>query len=55
MLFIKEKYYKKRINRIGSSFYYDYQYRKRTYYLLLGLIPVFITDRVEKGEYENSY
>lgn len=51
MIIIKEKYYLKKINKIGKAIY-DVQERKRTTYLLLGIIPIFINDKVIGGKYE---
>ena len=53
MIIRKEKYYIKKINKIGKTIY-DVQERKRTTYLLLGIIPIFINDEVIGGKYENK-
>lgn len=52
MIVRKEKYYSKKINIIDRNRYYDIQERKRTTYLLLGIIPIFINDEVIGGKYE---
>lgn len=51
MIIRKEKYYLKKINKIGKTIY-DVQERKRTTYLLFGIIPIFINDEVISGKYE---
>lgn len=52
MIIRKEKYYIKKINIISRNKIYDTQERKRTTYLLLGIIPIFINDEVISGKYE---
>lgn len=52
MIVKKEKYYRKKINIINKDRCYDIQERKRTTYLLLGIIPIFINDEVIGGKYE---
>lgn len=51
MIVRKEKYYIKRVNKL-NDFNYGTQKRKRTIYLLLGIIPVFINDELIEGSYE---
>lgn len=46
-----EKYYTKRVNKIGDS-YYGQQCRKRTIYWFLFIIPIFVKDEVIRGDYE---
>ena len=41
-----EKYYTKTVNTFGK------QYRKRTTYWLLFIIPIYVTDIAIKGDYE---
>lgn len=53
MIVKKEKYYIKKINIIDKKYgCYDTQNRKKTTYLLFGIIPIFISDEVIGGEYE---
>lgn len=51
MMVRTEKYYIKKINRL-NDFNYSTQKRKRTTYLLLGIIPIFISDELIEGSYE---
>lgn len=51
MIVRREKYYIKKINKL-NDFNYDTQKRKRTIYLLLGIMPVFINDELIEGSYE---
>ncbi len=50
MIVKREKYYVKRINRIGA--YSESQNRKRTSFWLFGIIPLYIKDEVLSGAYE---
>lgn len=52
MIVRKEKYYIKKINIIDKYKCYDEQKRKRTTYLFLGFMPIFINDEVISGDYE---
>lgn len=51
MIIKKEKYYLKIINRRGR-YIYDTQRVKRTSYLLLGILPLYIKHEVISGSYE---
>lgn len=52
MIVRKEKYYIKKVNIIDRHKNYDTQKIRRTIYLFLGLIPIFINYEVVGGEYE---
>lgn len=54
MIIRKEKYYIKKINVIDRNRCYDTQERKRVAYLFLGIIPIFINDKVVSGKYEEK-
>jgi hypothetical protein len=53
MIIKREKYFTKKINRIGD-FCYDTQYIKQTSFWLFGIIPLYIKNEVQKGRYENK-
>lgn len=47
-----ERFYIKRINKMGNH-YYGRQKHKRTTYWFLFILPVFITDEVIEGDCED--
>ena len=51
MIVKREKYYIKKINKIGNT-YYGSQKIKRTSFWLLGIIPLYIKNEVVSGDYE---
>lgn len=52
MLVKREKYYIRRINKIGNT-YYGRQKIRRTSFWLLGTIPLYVKNEVLSGDFEN--